>query len=86
MLSSQGQFDGNARPKNISYSPQKKRLALISVWGLLKKDEKAWKAALESVGGVSFGYEVDESIPVQYEKNWKDGNPSPGFVIDGIPY
>jgi hypothetical protein len=66
----------------ISVIPLKKeRLALISVWGLLKKDEKAWKAALESAGGVSFGYEVDESIPVQYEKNWEDGDPSPGFVL-----
>jgi hypothetical protein len=69
-------------PPKISVIPLKKeRLAMISVWGLLKKDQKAWKAALESAGGVSFGYEVDESIPVQYEKTWNDGDPSPGFVL-----
>jgi len=66
----------------ISVIPLKKeRMAMISIWGLLKKDRKAWKAAFESVGDVSFGYAVDESIPVQYEKTWDDGEPSPGLVL-----
>jgi hypothetical protein len=56
-------------------------LAMISVWD--KWDDRAaeWQAEMSSLGWQVFGYQVAESTPVAYQKDWKDGEVSPGMVM-----
>lgn len=56
-------------------------LAMISVWD--KWDDRAteWQAEIADLGWNTSGYQVAESTPVRYQKDWKDGEPSPGMVM-----
>jgi hypothetical protein len=56
-------------------------LALVSVWGELDEDIERWQAEMTSISGGVTGYRVTESTPVAYEKDWEDGNASPGTVL-----
>ena len=56
-------------------------LALVSVWGNLADAIERWQAEMASIGGSVAGYQVTESTPVAYEKDWEDGNASPGAVL-----
>ncbi len=56
-------------------------LALVSVWGELDGDIERWQAEMTSISGGVVGYRVTESTPVAYEKDWEDGNASPGTVL-----
>ena len=56
-------------------------LALVSVWGELDGDIERWQAEMTSISGGVTGYRVTESTPVAYEKDWEDGNVSPGTVL-----
>jgi hypothetical protein len=65
-------------PPKLSVIPFKKsKIAIVSVYrfgnepiDLLKFSE-----------GFSAAFKVDEAIPVTYEKNWEDGQPSPGACL-----
>ena len=56
-------------------------LALVSVWGELDGDIERWQAEMTSISGGVVGYRVTESTLVAYEKDWEDGNASPGTVL-----
>ncbi|HUU63366.1 MAG TPA: EthD domain-containing protein [Dehalococcoidia bacterium] len=56
-------------------------VALVSIWGELDGDIERWQAEMTSTGGRVTGYRVTESTPVAYEKDWEDGNASPGMVL-----
>lgn len=56
-------------------------LVLVSVWGELDGAIERWQAEMTSVSGGVAGYRVTESTPVAYEKDWEDGNASPGTVL-----
>ena len=56
-------------------------LVLVSVWGELDGDIERWQAEMTSISGGVVGYRVTESTPVAYEKDWEDGNASPGTVL-----
>lgn len=65
-------------PPAISVIPFKKsKIAVISVYRIgnesidLLKHSEGFSAALK----------VDEAIPVTYEKNWEDGQPTPGVCL-----
>ncbi len=52
-------------------------LALISVWGEIGDIA----ALLREVDARAAGYLVDEAVPVAYERDWKDGEVSPGATL-----
>lgn len=56
-------------------------LALVSVWGDFAAAIGDWRSEMASIGGSVAGYQVTESTPVAYEKDWEDGNASPGAVL-----
>lgn len=59
---------------------RKDNLALVSVWSETDKLPDSWKTA--GLPGLAIqGYEIDESVPVAYEKDWQDGQTSPGVVL-----
>ncbi len=52
-------------------------LAMISVWG----EVGDLAEILREHDGHAAGYVVDEAIPVAYERDWKDGEVSPGATL-----
>jgi len=56
-------------------------LALVSVWGDVADAIERWQAEMAGIGGSVAGYQVTESTPVAYQKDWEDGNASPGTVL-----
>ena len=57
------------------------RLSMISVWDEWDDRAAEWQAEMSSLGWQVFGYQVAESTPVAYRKDWKDGEVSPGMVM-----
>jgi hypothetical protein len=65
-------------PPKLSVIPFKKaKIAAISIYFVNKESKKK----LLNVSGFDGGYLVDEAIPVAYEKNWKDGDNTPGVCL-----
>ncbi len=54
-------------------------LLMVSVLGDV--DTGAFVRALEGPGVEVFGYRVDASYPIRYERSWPDGERSPGIVL-----
>ena len=69
------------RPRFTILPLKATELALVSVWGDLAGVVERWQAEMASIGGNVAGYQVTESTPVAYEKDWQDGNASPGTVL-----
>ena len=70
-------FTENAPPK-LSIIPFKKdKIAAISVFSENMKN----RDLLTNERGFSGGYEVDEAIPVAYEKDWADMQKTPGVCL-----
>lgn len=66
----------------ITVIPFKKRpLAMISVWDAGVDRVEQWREALTIPNCKVAGYQVSESAPKAYTKDWKDGEPSPGVVM-----
>jgi len=71
-----------SKPPRFTILPLKATgLALVSVWGDLADALERWQTEMASIGGSVAGYQVTESMPVAYEKDWEDGNASPGTVL-----
>ncbi|MCX5991107.1 MAG: EthD domain-containing protein [Chloroflexi bacterium] len=56
-------------------------LAMISVWDNQSDRTKDWQAEMAGIGSNIAGYQVTESMPVAYKKDWDDGKVSPGAVM-----
>ncbi|MFA5367134.1 MAG: hypothetical protein WC333_04580, partial [Dehalococcoidia bacterium] len=66
----------------LTVIPFKKRpLAMISVWDAGADRVEKWRASLTVPNCRVAGYQVSESAPKAYTKDWKDGEPSPGVVM-----
>ncbi len=66
------------RPPAISVIPFKKdKIAVFSLSGR-KQD---CSLHLSGTGGFGGGYQVEEAIPVAYEKTWEDRSPTPGVCL-----
>lgn len=66
------------RPPRISIIPFKKdKIAVFSLRGR-KGDDTGF---LSEIQGFDGGYQVEEAIPVAYEKTWEDRNPTPGECL-----
>ncbi|MBC7172526.1 MAG: EthD domain-containing protein [Polyangiaceae bacterium] len=64
----------------LTYLPLRtENLLMVSVWGEIGRGE--FVQALESPGVEVFGYRVEESYPLRYERAWPDGERSPGVVL-----
>lgn len=65
-------------PPAISVIPFKKsKIAVISVYRFNKENTDI----IKSTDGFSAVFKVEEAIPVTYEKNWDDGEPTPGICL-----
>ena len=66
-------------PPRALFGFQKRPLALVSVWGV----EPAGRvtSVFERLGFSYAGYEVEESAPVMYERDWPDGEPTPSPIL-----
>jgi hypothetical protein len=70
------------KPPRLTVLPLKRTgLALLSVWDELERPAEQWRDEIASLGGDVAGYRVSESVPVAYQRNWADGQPSPGAVL-----
>lgn len=56
---------------------RKKMISCISVW---KQDAEA-VSSLSGLQGLSGAYAVTEALPVSYEKDWPDGQQTPGVCL-----
>jgi hypothetical protein len=66
-------------PPRLSIIPFSRRpLALFSIWTY--QPELDWHAPLRSLGELA-GYQVTESIPLAYERDWPDGEATPGVGL-----
>jgi hypothetical protein len=69
-------------PPRLAVVPfRRSALAMISVWDNLADRSKQWQAEMAAIGSNVAGYEVTESTPVAYKKDWDDGKASPGAVM-----
>jgi hypothetical protein len=65
-------------PPKISVIPfSKKKIAVMSVYRIGNEPIDI----LKLTEGFSSGFKVEEAIPVTYEKDWEDGQPSPGACL-----
>ncbi len=55
-------------------------LAMVSLWASTDPSDSV-AGQSESLGLVTAGYQVTESMPVKYDRDWPDGEPSPGIVM-----
>jgi len=66
------------RPPRISIIPfSSDKIAAFSLSGR-KQDDSGF---LSGIVGFAGGYQVEEAIPVAYEKTWEDGSPTPGECL-----
>lgn len=66
------------KPPGISVIPfSKEKIALISV---TNKDDE-YLSILQGDGGYSGTFRVTEALPIAYEKNWHDGEATPGVCL-----
>lgn len=68
-----------ANPRLTVLPLRRENLLMVSLWG--EVDRNAVLAALRALGDSPFGYRVEESYPVRYERTWPDGERSPGSVL-----
>lgn len=67
-----------AAPPTIAVIPFKKdKIASISI----KSSEKEYFEDLLNEKGFAGSFEVTEALPVAYNKNWEDGNVTPGICL-----
>ena len=65
-------------PPKISVIPfRKSKIAVLSVY----KDDHAKVDYLMKTEGFAGAFTVEEALPVSYEKNWPDGQPTPGVCL-----
>ena len=70
------------KPPRLTVLPLKRTgLAMISVWDNQADRTKDWQAEMAGIGSNVAGYQVTESTPVAYKKDWDDGKASPGAVM-----
>ena len=70
------------KPPRLTVLPLKRTgLAMISVWDNRADRTKDWQAEMAGIGSNIAGYQVTESTPVAYKKDWDDGKASPGAVM-----
>lgn len=68
------------RPKFTVLPLGKDRLALLSVWSESEVLPEEWKKG--HINGLTIqGYQIEESVPVAYDRTWPDGQVSPGIVL-----
>ena len=69
-------------PPRLAVVPFKRSgLAMVSVWDNLADRAQQWQAEMAGIGPNVAGYEVTESTPLAYKKDWDDGKTSPGAVM-----
>ncbi len=68
-------------PKLTVLPLRKDNLALISIWSNDRSLPDACAKTVSDAGLKVHGYRIEESIPVAYDRNWPDGEPSPGVVL-----
>ncbi len=65
-------------PPKFSVIPfSKNKIAVISV----RKKDNTPIESLSSADGFYGAYKVEEALPVAYEKDWRDGEPTPGACL-----
>lgn len=65
-------------PPSLSIIPfKKKKIAAISVW----KNDTALITSIQKLNCFEGAYQVTEVLPVEYEKNWEDGDKTPGVCL-----
>jgi len=65
-------------PPKISVIPfRNQKIASVSVW----QNNSAFPELVLKIQGLSGAYKVTEALPVSYQKNWKDGEPTPGVCL-----
>jgi hypothetical protein len=70
-----------ALPPKLSLFPFKARpIAIFSVYDEAEQPSRFTEALLDAASSVS-GYEVEESYPVAYDKDWSDGEPTPSPIL-----
>ena len=68
-------------PPKVSFFPFKSdRLAIFNVYAD-GDDPSRFTEALRAGAGSLSGYAVDEAYPVDYEKTWQDGEPTPSPIL-----
>lgn len=66
-------------PPMLSIIPlRKSKIAVVSIYGDLDRLEEL---SPESIKGFAGSYLVNEALPVSYEKNWDDGQVTPGICL-----
>jgi hypothetical protein len=69
------------RPMLTVLPLKKTHLAMISVWDAQTDRAQQWQSAMTNPDWSLAGYQVTESTPRAYTKDWKDGEASPGIVM-----
>jgi hypothetical protein len=69
------------RPRLTVLPLKSGNLAMISVWDSQAARSQQWQADMTGPSWDVAGYQVTESTPRAYDKNWRDGEPSPGIVM-----
>ncbi len=69
------------RPRLTVLPLAKSDLAMISLWDGKGGRAPEWQAAMAGPGWGVAGYRVSESTPRAYQKDWPDGEASPGIVM-----
>jgi len=65
-------------PPKISVIPfRNQKIASVSVW----QNNSAFPELVLKIQGLSGAYKVTEALPVSYQKDWKDGEPTPGVCL-----
>lgn len=59
----------------------KNHLGMISVWDSRDDRVREWTSEIAGLGWSLAGYQVTESTPKAYAKDWRDGDVSPGIVM-----
>ena len=54
---------------------------MISIWDSQADRRELWQTNMTSPDWILAGYQVTESTPRAYVKDWTDGQPSPGIVM-----
>jgi hypothetical protein len=65
-------------PPGISVIPfRNQKIASVSIW----QDSAEFSGILGEIPGLSGIYSVSEALPVSYQKNWRDGEHTPGVCL-----
>lgn len=71
-------------PPRLAVIPfSRRQLALLSIW--TEEAAAPWSdrlvTACTAAGWTIAGYRVDESVPLAYQRDWPDGQPTPGACL-----